>query len=565
MGLTLSAVYPDYFGQAPRSLSRGSNNVKAIFKGQYQVYPPIRTLTFSDFSVSNLKTYVIVQVFKEGNTWYYVITNNDYVPGFRIWLHGTHTVSSTYGSVSYSETAYIDISAGSKTLGYKYSFTPVHSSGNGLTYLQYNLTYGIGTLSGGGSVSSSYQDLSYNGVSYRVCSYGSTSNGYLSGDTVYKYYLGGTSYPKIYCAPQAFTITYQTGTSSWNSINVPLTNNGTTSFGYVSGTYFYLYDYRMPRVPNKVGGSGNLGSRIKIYNANTTLTTGNAWHYLSAYFTNRSTSTLTNYYQNLTGDSSNINLFDYGVTATKTTTYRYDIPAGSSNRIYEIKKGSSYEWDIENAEATFYLTPFGQNVANGFYILDFYLTEPGASFYFHAWMQQGGNYQGEINYNCNNLSAGTQYAVAGTTTWGLNQADKFDIFPGGTLFASYGNNIELTSGNPSYSYNLHNLGTSQLTIKLKGLYQWTYIYKSNTRIKAGWGIDWFDTWAWAKRENTYSVSVNDYFANPPTSSSDYKSLTVYCLCWSGYYRTASNQVSMRKMGTFTVYAKTSTSTSTIVM
>ena len=563
MGLTLSAVYPDYFGSVPRSLYKGSSKIKGVFKGQYQVYPPIRTITLSNanFEPVDINKYVIVQVFKEENNWYYVITNTTYVPSFRIWLHRSYTVTSSYGSYTDIAEGYVDISGGTKTLGNKYSFTLTMTTGSAYYLSGSGFTYGIGTTSGGGSYNSTYQDIS----GYRVCAHCSSPGSHLRGGTIYKWYHGnGTYFPnKVYCAANAFSITYQTGNSTYNTITVPSTNSGTSSFGYLYGDYFWLYDSRMPRIPYMTKSSNDL--KLKIYNISSTPSTSNAWHYLSAYFNNKTFGTLTNYYKNLTGDTSNINLFDYGVQSSQLTTYRYDIPNTSSNTLWQIKKGSQYEWDFAGATATFYINPsFSANYTNGFYILGFYLTEPGASFYFNAWQQQGANHNGEINYNCNNLSVGSYKGIAGTTTWGLNQADKFDIRAYGFNFNSYGSGIYETYGRPNES-STHNLGSSQLTIKLTGLKSTGTIYKSGTTFCAGWGIDWFDTWAWAYRDVINSTSVDNYFNTAPTGTGQSKSFTVYCLCWSGYYQTAHNQVSMMKLGTFTVYSKTSTGVGTIEM
>ena len=133
MGLTLSAVYPEYFPLAPSNIYKGSSKIKGIFKGQYQIYPPIRTITLSsaNFILEDINKYVIVQVFKEENNWYYVITNTDYVPTFRIWLYGSYTITSSYGSGSgtFTATGYINVNGGTKALGYKYAFTPTMTDG----------------------------------------------------------------------------------------------------------------------------------------------------------------------------------------------------------------------------------------------------------------------------------------------------------------------------------------------------------------------------------------------------------------------------------------------------
>lgn len=320
----------------------------------------------------------------------------------------------------------------------------------------------------------------------------------------------------------------------------------------------------MPRIPYKATSSDDL--KLKIYNISGTPSTTNSWHYLSAYFTNQAfnAGALTNYYKNLTGDRSNVNLFDYGVQSSALTTYRYDIPATSSNTLWQIKKVSQYEWDLTNATATFYIDPsFSSNYTNGFYILGFYLTVPGVSFYFNAWAQQGGQHKNEINYNCNLLGNGGYQGIAGSQTWALKNSDKFymDAIP--TSFYSYGDGIKVTRGKPDEGQT-YNLGSSRLTIKLKGLETWTHIYKSVITIQAGWGIDWAWTWAWTKEiSNDNSISVKDYFNIAPTGLNQSKSFTVYCLCWSGYYKQKNQQVSMMKLGTFTVYSKISTGVGTI--
>lgn len=565
MGNVLTAVYPDYFPQTPQSISKGSSEVKGIFKGQYQVYPPIKTLTLSEFEISNLLTYVIIQVFYEGSQWYYVVTNYNYVPAFRIYLYNSYTSYSTYSSITYTAEGYVDISAGSRTTGYKYAFTPTITSGTASTLLQSNYKYGIGKNGGGsGSYGSVYYDVS----SYRVCAYQKSPSGHLSGNTVYMFRLSdGINYTtKIYCKPESFTLTYQTAANSYTSINVPkYSNSDTSGFGYIYNTYFYLYDTRLPRVPNKIKINDS-SPKLKIYNisSSTALSTTNTWHYLSAYFNNRTFGTLTSHYQHLTGDSSNINLFDYGVIRNNLTTYRYEIPAGSSKTLYQIKKGSAYEWDLDNCTKTFYLTPFGQNVSAGFYILGFFLSVPGSNFYFHRWQQQGGNYNDEATVNCNALSDGSSNGTAGTTTWNLNEPNKFYIDGNYTSFQSYGTGINITWGKPNSGFT-YNLGTSQLTIILKGLYPYASIFTSGHKIKAGWGIDWLTTWAWFNTETISSVYVKDYFQTAPASLSDHKDFTVYCLCWSGYYGTASNQVSIVRLGTFRVNAKESTGTGTIEM
>lgn len=433
---------------------------------------------------------------------------------------------------------------------------------SGLYHDPQGFTYGIGTISGGGSYNSTYQDI--NG--YRVCAWCKSPDSHLRGGTIYKWYhnLGTYFSNKVYCSPYAFSITYQTGNNTYYGINVPSTNNGTSSFGYLLGSYFWLYDRDMPRIPYKATSSDDL--KLKIYNISGTPSTTNSWHYLSAYFTNQAfnAGALTNYYKNLTGDRSNVNLFDYGVQSSALTTYRYDIPATSSNTLWQIKKVSQYEWDLTNATATFYIDPsFSSNYTNGFYILGFYLTVPGVSFYFNAWAQQGGQHKNEINYNCNLLGNGGYQGIAGSQTWALKNSDKFymDAIP--TSFYSYGDGIKVTRGKPDEGQT-YNLGSSRLTIKLKGLETWTHIYKSVITIQAGWGIDWAWTWAWTKEiSNDNSISVKDYFNIAPTGLNQSKSFTVYCLCWSGYYKQKNQQVSMMKLGTFTVYSKISTGVGTI--
>jgi len=579
----LTAVYPDYFPMVPSNIKKGSSNVKGMFKGQYQIYPPIRTLTFSELQISDIRSYVIVQVFKEVNTWYYVITNTGYVPNFRIYIHTKYYMQSTYGGGSWLNAyAYVDISAGSKGLGYKYSFTPTMISGtlNNLNnYYSDYFYYGIGQgyVSASETEGSTYYDTTFNSILYRVCAWCASPSSHLSSNSVYKFYIDDSTYypDKIYCATNAFTITYQTGTNSWKSINVPSSNNGTSAFGYVQGDYFWLYDNRMPRFPNPKSTSSS-DPKLKIYNVSGNPSTSNSWHYLSAYFSNRLAPTLENYYQNLTGgNASKINLFDYGVISSQLTSYRYEIP---TSKLYEIKKGSQYEWDFTSAESTFYLTPFGTNVANGFYILGLYLVPAGESFYVTFAAKQGGNTTGSLsNYNANNLSVGAGNGLAGTISYGLNEPDKFDIGITGTYFdscsikTSGGSDYDRrTWGKPNGS-TTYNLGTYQQIIHIKGLSNIGYcIFRNNTKIYCEFGVDWFWTWATAKYDTVYNSSLSEYFSVNPTAaysssnSATYKDFTVYCICWSGYYQQKTNQISVVKLGNFRVKSKASTANGVIV-
>lgn len=578
----LTAVHPKYFPLVPSNIKKGSSDIKGMFKGQYQIYPPIRTLTFSKLQISDIYSYVIVQVFKEVDTWYYVITNTGYVPNFRVYIHTKYYYSSSYGSGYYHAYAYVNISAGSKTLGQKYSFTPTMISGslsNLNSYYSDYFYYGVGQASGTASETegSTYYDTTFNSILYRVCAWCASSSSHLSSNSVYKFYIDdSTYYPnKIYCKENAFTITYQTGSSSWNSITVPSSNNGTSAFGYVQGDYFWLYDRRMPRFPNPKSTSSS-DPKLKIYNVSGNPSTSNSWHYLSAYFSNRLAPTLANYYQNLTGgNASKVNLFDYGVKSSQLTTYRYEIP---TSKLYEIKKGSQYEWDFAGAESTFYLNPFGTNYANGFYILGLYLVPKGESFYVTFAAKQGGNTTGSLsNYNANNLSVGGGDGLAGTISWGLNEPDKFDISIYGTYFdscsikTSGGSDYDRrTWGKPNGS-TTYNLGTYQQIIHIKGLSSIGYcIFRSNTKIYCEFGVDWFWTWATAKYDTVYNSSRSEYFSVNPTAaysssnSATYKDFTVYCVCWSGYYQQKDNQISVVKLGNFRVKSKASTNSGTII-
>lgn len=540
----LSAVYRNYFPMVPSNIKKGSSNVKGMFKGEYQIYPTISTISLSNLENGADHINIRVElVYTGGNLKMYICNYSGYLPSF--------TVSATY----------------------EYEYYAAYSYHTGYVTNSYTIsagTYYINTAYQVASVGTGYDSLNdytieaykdYNGIRYYFYpTYGSTQpDGFEPyGESLYKFNIGIENHSnisfssKVYCAANAFSITYETsrpksGSSSYTTINFPATNNGTSSFGYLYGTYLYLYDKRLPSLPTnnefvQFSGSTNVAAGV-----------GNALYPLSAYFNNKTFSTLTNYYKNLTdGDTSKINLFDYGVVSSKLTNYRYDF---EQLQLYNSQRNTSsaYMWDLNNASISFTLTPYGSNYANGFYVLGFFVTPLNANFYVHFMLQQGGNI---TNEKTTNIYINSDDALANSTTWKLD-GNKVDLWASGTSF------ISGSTGIVTYSTSsLHNLGTSSRSITLTGIYGSSLIYKSGYKVKIGNGVDIISTWGWCNHESGTDQTASDYIQSlsAPTSLSDKHYMTVYCICWSGFVNQKSHQMSAFKVGSLTIPAKTKSTT-----
>lgn len=539
----LSAVYRNYFPMVPSNIKKGSSNVKGMFKGEYQIYPTISTISLSNLSEggTSRRIRVDIGIGSNRNLYIYIRNYSGYLPSFTVEVTYEYEYYASYTSQTGYTTSSYTIPAGTYYINTAYQVASVSNT----SFYLYD--YRV----------DQYKD--YNGIRYYFypCEGSIQPDGFEPyGESVYKFDIGiennsGANFSsKVYCAANAFSITYETsrprsGSSSYNTINFPATNNGTSSFGYLYGTYLYLYDKRLPTLPTNnefVQFSG--GTTV----AATVNGTNNPQYPLSAYFNNKTFSPLTNYYKNLTdGDTSKINLFDYGVVSSKLTNYRYEF---NQLQLYNSQRNtsSSYMWDLDNASISFTLKPYGNNYANGFYVLGFFVTPLNANFYVHFMLQQGGNITNEKTTNIYISDDG----LANSATWNLD-GNKVDLWESGTMFMSG------TSGIVTYSAsNLHNLGTSSRSITLTGLYGTSRIYKSGYKIKIGNGVDIISTWGWCNHESGTDQSASDYIQSlsAPTSLSDKHYMTVYCICWSGFVGTARHQMSAFKVGSLTIPAKT---------
>ena len=543
----LSAVYRNYFPMVPSNIKKGSSNVKGMFKGEYQIYPTISTISLSNLSEGgdiHIRVELVYNA-SSGTLEMYIRNYSGYLPSFNV----TPSLQyEYYASYSYHTDYY----------------TPTYTVAAGTYYI--NVKYTIATSLGSSYTLTDYiidNHKDYNGIRYYFYpTYGSQNpDGFAPyGESVYKFDIGiennseANFSNKVYCAANAFSITYETsrpksGTSSYTTINFPATNNGTSSFGYLYGTYLYLYDKRLPTLPTNnefVQFSG--GTTV----AATVNGTNDPQYPLSAYFNNKTFSTLANYYKNLTdGDTSKINLFDYGVVSSKLTNYRYEF---NQLQLYNSQRNTSsaYMWDLDNASISFTLTPYGNNYTNGFYVLGFFVTPQNANFYVHFMLQEGGNIKSEKTTNIYNSND----ALANSTTYHLNR-NKVDLWESGTWFTSglYG----IVSTN---AVNPYNLGTSPRSITLTGLRGSSQIYKSGYKIKIGNGIDIVSTWGWCNHESGTTQSASDYIQSisAPTSLSDKHYMTVYCICWSGFVGQKSHQMSAYKVGSLIIPAKTKSTT-----
>ena len=551
----LSAVYRNYFPMVPSNIKKGSSNVKGMFKGEYQIYPTISTISLSNLTNGADRLSIRVQVWinRAGDNYLKMSICNysGYLPSFKIKVTYSYDWVTAYSSgTSYIDTNYT-VSAGTYYINTTYSISPSTISAS---YDLYNYTC------------ETIGNSTYNGIQfYFYPTFGSLQPDGFSpyGESVYKFDIGvenhaGISFPsKVYCAANAFSITYETsrpksGSSSYTTINFPATNNGTSSFGYLYGTYLYLYDNRLPTLPANnefVQFSGGTTRAATVNGINDSL------YPLSAYFNNKTVSTLTNYYKNLTdGDTSKINLFDYGVVSSKLTNYRYEF---EQLQLYNSQRNTSsaYMWDLDNASISFTLTPYGSNYANGFYVLGFFVTPQYNNFYVHFMLQQGGSIVSEKTTNIYNYNSDS---LANTATWNLD-ANKVDLWNSGTSFNSgtYGIVTYSTS-----SGSAHNLGTSSRTVTLTGLPGGSRIFKSGFTIKIGNGVDIISTWGWCKTESGSEQTASDYIQSisAPTSLSANHFMTVYCICWSGFVGQKSHQMSAYKVGTLTIPAKTKSTT-----
>ncbi len=541
-----TAVYRNYFPMVPSNIKKGSSNVKGMFKGEYQIYPTISTISLSNLSEGGTYRNIRVElVYTGGNLKMYICNYSGYLPSFAVSATFEYEYYASYSyHIGYVTNSYT-IAAGTYYINTAYQ---VASVGTGYDSLN---DYRVDT----------YKD--YNGIRYYFYpTYGATQpdgfNPY--GESVYRFDINVENNPsasfssKVYCAANAFSITYETsrpksGSSSYTTINVPATNNGTSSFGYLYGHYFYLYDNRLPSLPTNnefVQFSGGTNTAVTVNGTNDPL------YPLSAYFNNKTFSTLTNYYKNLTdGDTSKINLFDYGVVSSKLTNYRYDF---EQLQLYNSQRNTSsaYMWDLDNASISFTLAPYGSNYENGFYVLGFYVTPQNANFYVHFMLQQGGNITSEKTTNI----WSSNDALANTATWKLD-GNKVNLWASGTSFMSG------ASGIVTYSTGyLNNLGTSSRSVTLTGIYGSSLIYKSGYKIKIGNGVDIVSTWGWCQVESGTTQSASDYIQSisAPASLSSKHYMTVYCICWSGFVGQKSHQMSAYKVGTLTIPAKTKSTT-----
>jgi len=551
----LSAVYPNYFPMVPSNIKKGGSNVKGIFKGQYQVYPPIKTITLSNFTGIDTAIYIIFRITRESGKWYYEILNQPsrYYPSWKFTIRTSYT-SYSYGGGTSTEykTETITISAGYRSRNSKYEFT----ASNSYTTLY---AYGAGT-----SYSSTSWSTTYNGTTYYFCSYCYQGERYSEGNSVYRFDITIDGQQpnfssKQYCHEGAFTIVGElsrnsSGTSTYTKFDFPVQQDS-QNYGYMLGNYLYLYTPDLPNIPPD-------GMYISGISPSTKLNRDNTWHYLSAYLTDKTFSTLTNYYKNLVnGRTTDINLYDYGVSSSKLTKYRYDLQSNSNGKLqlYNVKRNTSYEWDLSNCSATFTFTPWGDNVSNGFYILGFYLSY-GSGLYVHFQLRQGGSVKSEKTTFLSPST--TSDGLANTATWNLN-ANNVALSAGTSSVTTR----TILSGGNGYSdpmtwtaTHAKNLGTSQISIKLQGLNNGAKLYGTGHKFLIYNGVDIVSTWGSLETETNTSKTVQEYFYSPPSSSSDSRTFRVYMIVWSGFVGTARHQMSAAYLGTFTVYAKASTTT-----
>lgn len=538
----LSAVYRDYFPMVPSDIKKGNSNVKGIFKGEYQVYPTISTISLFNLSEGSNTRRIRVEVilFDNGNLTMYILNYSGYLPSFTIDVTFKYTYYASYDYHTGYTTKSYTISAGTYYINTAYQLASNLSS----SYSLYD--YRIDNIE------------DYNGIRYAFYLTDSIQPDSFEpyGESVYKFDIGiennstANFSSKVYCAANAFSITYETsrtksGVSSYTTINFPETNNGTSSFGYLYGTYLYLYDKRLPTLPTNnefVQFYGGTNVSAYIGGSNDPL------YPLSAYFNNRTFTTLANYYKNLTdGDTSKINLFDYSVTSPKLTNYRYEF---KELQLYNSIRNTSstYEWDLDNASISFTLTPYGNNYTNGFYVLGFFVTPQNANFYVHFVIQEGGNIKSEKTTNIYSSNDG----LANSTTYHLNR-NKVDLFESGTIFTNneYWNIITTSAVSPT------NLGTSPRSITLTGLYGSSRIFKNGFEVKMLNGIDFVSTWGSCTAEVGLTQTAITYLQSlsAPTSLSAKHYMTVYCICWSGFVGQKSHQMSAHKVGTLTIPAK----------
>lgn len=540
----LDAVYPDYFGQVPEEIRKGSTKVKAIFKGQYQIYPPIKTLTLKNFKPIDY------------NVKFFLVTYSQY--GYNITLTFSQTgCPSFYFNYSLSELVggTGTYSGDSTIIFYQKQITltstqtSITFSTNSTTVINYGITTNVLDKTTGN------KKITFMSGSTRIVISLEADRLYAdeerNGYSIYTWdveeYKSSTA---LYGSMQSFRI-YQedsrstAGASTLGEANyIPIQQSDTADTAYVKSGKLYLYSSYLPTVPYNGFTIENFGAKP--------ITPANCGACTMSYFYQLPAPVLPDYYANLTGNKNTVNLFDYDQGISKTATYRYDIQEQAlPNYIFKANITQNYDWDYDGSTLTVVIS----RGADPFYVLDFYVsTVPNV--YVELAKQRGASYG--VEYESGYVGSGLSTypltrSVDFTQTWNLSdKSSKASQYGATALYSSF---TTTTLGN----YSSTKFTTSQRTYTLH-MYNSSSVItssSSSTPVKAGAGIDWFSTWWWAHGGSTTKQGLGTYLNNT------YKTLTasttcplyVYALCWQGFIGKAYHIITFKYVGQLNLKTK----------
>lgn len=536
----LDAVYPDYFGQVPEEIRKGSTKVKAIFKGQYQIYPPIKTLTLKNFKPIDYNVKFFLVTYSYASRTITLTFSHPQCPTFYFnYAVQNYIQTSTYDG--YYETNY-----------YSEKITLTSSVQTSISFPTFSydkmLNYGIATIS---SDRTYQKKITFMSGSTRIVISLEANQLYANDDkngySIYTWDVDEyTSSTALNGSMESFKVYKETSRSNTGSSTggtaefIPTqSSTGNADIAYVKSGKLYLYSSYLPTVPYN-------GFTIEGFGS-TPMTLANCGAYTMSYFYQLPAPILPDYYANLTGNKNTVNLFDYNQTS-KITTYRYNISEQVlPSYIFKANLTQNYEWNYEGSTLSVSISRTG----DPFYVLDFYVSTV-KDVYVELAKQRGANYGVEYEKGAVGLTAGNPVvrSVDFTHTWNLtDKTSKASQYGATRVNSNYPttsvynySSTKFTSATRSYTLNLYS--TSSIITSSS----------QSTPVKAGAGIDWFSTWWWAHGGSTTTQPLSTYLNNTykTLTASTTCTLYVFALGWQGFIDKAYHVISFRYVGQLTL-------------